>query len=80
MLAINRNNKKIMGKEKSERIQTSLLNAKEKVLLIWLANRQPSRVTSDMLTYFGVAAAVLYAIFCWLSNSNIYCYLKANRI
>lgn len=61
-----------MGKEKSERLQTSLLNAKEKELLIWLGNRQPSWVTSDMLTYFGVAAAVLYALFCWLSNSNVY--------
>lgn len=61
-----------MGKEKSERIQSSLLNAKEKELLIWLGNRQPAWVTSDMLTYFGVAAAALYAMFCWFANCNVY--------
>ena len=50
-----------MGKEKSERLQTSLLNAAEKKVLVKLAKIQPRWVTSDFLTYFGVAAAVLYA-------------------
>lgn len=60
-----------MGKENAERIQTSILNAAEKKALIWLAERQPSWMTSDILTYTGVAAAVFYAFFCWLSNYNI---------
>ncbi len=60
-----------MGKEKSERLQTSLLNAAEKKVLVKLAKIQPRWVTSDFLTYFGVAAAVLYALFCWLANINV---------
>lgn len=60
-----------MKKENSERIQTSLLNAAEKKLLIKLASKQPAWVTSDMLTYFGVVAAVLYAFFCWMANFNV---------
>ena len=40
-----------MGKETSNRIQTSLLNAMEKKVLIWMAERQPLWMTSDMLTY-----------------------------
>ena len=39
-----------MGKETSERIQTSVLNAAEKKVLVWLAQRQPAWVTSDFLT------------------------------
>ena len=60
-----------MGKENSNRLQTSLLNSGEKKLLVWLAKRQPAWVTSDFLTYFGVGAAVLYAAFCWLANYNV---------
>lgn len=60
-----------MEKENSERIQTSLLNAAEKKLLIKLASKQPAWVTSDMLTYFGVVAAILYAFFCWMANFNV---------
>ncbi|WP_294628787.1 CDP-alcohol phosphatidyltransferase family protein [uncultured Bacteroides sp.] len=48
-----------MGKESSNRIQTSLLNAMEKKALIWLAERQPSWMTSDMLTYIGLLGAVV---------------------
>ena len=40
--------KKCMGKELSNRIQTSILNAAEKKVLIWLAERQPKWVTSDI--------------------------------
>ncbi|MDE5969810.1 MAG: CDP-alcohol phosphatidyltransferase family protein [Muribaculaceae bacterium] len=61
-----------MGTENAERIQTSILNRLEKKALVWLAQRQPSWMTSDTLTYFGVVAAVLYAVFCWMSQSNIY--------
>lgn len=61
-----------MGSEKADRIQTSFLNAIEKKALIWLAHRQPSWVTSDMLTYFGMFGAVVCALGYALSNSNIY--------
>ncbi len=60
-----------MGNEKAERIQTSLLNDLEKKALTRLAAGMPSWVTSDMLTYLGVAAAVFYAIFCWLACVNV---------
>lgn len=60
-----------MGKENSNRLQTSLLNGAEKKILVKLASHQPAWVTSDFLTYLGVAAAVLYALFCWLSNYNV---------
>lgn len=60
-----------MDKENSQRIQTSLLNAAEKRLLLKLAEKQPRWVTSDMLTYFGVFAAILYAFFCWMANFNV---------
>ena len=51
-----------MGKELSNRIQTPLLNAAEKKLLIWLAERQPKWMTSDILTYIGVLGAVVCAL------------------
>ena len=51
-----------MGKETSERIQTSVLNAAEKKVLVWLAQRQPAWVTSDFLTYTGVVGALVCAV------------------
>lgn len=60
-----------MGKENSNRLQTSLLNNAEKKLLVKLAQWQPSWVTSDFLTYTGVVAALLYAGSCWLANYNV---------
>ncbi len=60
-----------MGKENSTRQQTSLLNGVEKKLLVKLAGWQPAWVTSDFLTYLGVAAAVLYAASCWLATYNV---------
>ena len=60
-----------MGNENAERIQTSLLNRLEKKVLTWLAERQPVWMTSDTLTFFGVGAAILYAVFCWLSQYNV---------
>lgn len=48
-----------MGKETSNRIQTSLLNAMEKKALIWMAERQPLWMTSDTLTYIGLLGAVI---------------------
>ncbi|MDE5687342.1 MAG: CDP-alcohol phosphatidyltransferase family protein [Paramuribaculum sp.] len=60
-----------MGNENAERIQTSLLNAAEKKALIWAGKRLPLWVTSDMLTYLGVAGAVIYAAFCWMAQCNV---------
>lgn len=60
-----------MGKETSQRIQTSLLNQGEKVLLVWLAKKQPKWMTSDILTYIGVFGSILFAIGGYLSNGNI---------
>ena len=60
-----------MGKETSERIQTSILNAAEKKALVWMAQRLPGWVTSDMLTYLGVAGAVICAVGFVLGNVNV---------
>ena len=60
------------------RIQTSILNAAEKKVLVWLAQRQPKWMTSDILTYIGTVGAVVIAMgyvlasidlnFLWLSS------------
>ncbi len=60
-----------MGKELSNRIQTSILNAAEKKVLIWLAKRQPQWVTSDMLTYIGLGGAFVCALGYILANKNL---------
>ena len=60
-----------MEKEKSERIQTSILNEVEKSALVWLANRQPMWVTSDMLTFIGVMGAFICAIGYALSKYDL---------
>lgn len=66
------------NKADAVRIQTSVLNALEKKLLVWLAERQPAWVTSDILTYVGtfgsmvIAAGYILAAwninFLWLSS------------
>ena len=53
------------------RIQTSILNAAEKKVLVWLAERQPSWMTSDMLTYFGTFGAVVIAVGYILSSIDL---------
>ena len=55
----------------SNRIQTSILNGVERKALIWLAKRQPSWVTSDMLTLVGSIGAVIIAVGYMLSGINI---------
>ncbi len=60
-----------MGSEKSERIQTSILNRAEKVALVWLAERQPRWVTSDLLTWFGVFGSVVCAVGFALAHINL---------
>ena len=60
-----------MGKETSQRIQTSLLNAVEKKVLVWMAERLPGWVTSDMLTFLGVGGAVVCAVGFVLANFDV---------
>ena len=60
-----------MKQEQSRRIQTSVLNAAEKKVLVWLAQRQPRWVTSDGLTAIGVAGAIIVALGYILSNHHI---------
>ena len=53
------------------RIQTSVLNALEKKVLVWLAERQPKWMTSDILTYIGTFGAMVIAAGYILSAWNI---------
>ena len=55
----------------SKRIQTSILNAGEKKLLVWIAKRLPRWVTSDMLTGFGILGAMVVALGYALSSIDI---------
>ena len=57
--------------KKAERIQTSVLNGAERKALVWLANRQPKWVTSDMLTWTGTLGSALFALGYILSYCNI---------
>ena len=60
-----------MEKTQSTRIQTSILNALEKKVLVWLAERQPKWMTSDILTYVGTFGAIVIGLSYYLSNYNI---------
>lgn len=60
-----------MKPEQSTRIQTSLLNAAEKKVLVWLAQRQPWWMTSDVLTAIGVVGAAVVAVSYVLSNYHV---------
>ena len=59
------------NKADAVRIQTSVLNALEKKVLVWLAERQPRWITSDILTYIGTFGAVVIAVGYILSAWNI---------
>ena len=54
------------------RIQTSILNAVEKKVLVWLAKRQPAWMNSDILTYIGTFGAVVIAAGYILSGYNVH--------
>ena len=54
------------------RIQTSVLNGVEKKALLWLAERQPKWVNSDMLTFIGFIGAIIIALGYILSNCNVH--------
>lgn len=58
-------------RKQSVRIQTSILNGPERKLLVYLAERLPEWVTSDMLTFLGTIGAVIIAIGYALSNYNL---------
>ncbi len=60
-----------MENKQSVRIQTSILNPLEKKALVWLAERQPKWVTSDMLTAVGTVGALIIAAGYILSNWNV---------
>lgn len=55
----------------SVRIQTSIFNAAEKKILVWLAERMPAWVTSDMLTAVGVLGSMVIMAGYIRSNVNI---------
>ena len=57
--------------KQAKRIQTSILNAYEKKVLVWLAERMPARMTSDQLTFIGFVGAVIVATGYALSNLNM---------
>ncbi|MBR4775606.1 MAG: CDP-alcohol phosphatidyltransferase family protein [Bacteroidales bacterium] len=58
-------------KKQAQRIQTSLLNPYEKKVLVWLAERMPSWVTSDLLTVVGFLGAIIMAAGYGLSNLDL---------
>ena len=64
----------IMAGNKADavRIQTSVLNALEKKVLVWMAERQPRWMTSDLLTMIGTFGAVVIAVGYILSSRNIH--------
>lgn len=55
----------------SKRIQTSVLNAAEHKILVWLAARQPRWVTSNTLTFIGFLGSLIIAAGYILSNLDI---------
>ena len=58
-------------KKQAARIQTSILNPLEKKILVWLAERMPRWVTSDMLTFVGFLGAIVMATGYALANLNL---------
>lgn len=58
-------------KKQAARIQTSILNPLEKKVLVWLAQRMPQWVTSDMLTFIGFLGAIIMATGYALANLNL---------
>lgn len=61
-----------MATGQAKRIQTSVLNAAEKKVLVWMAERQPGWVTSDLLTLVGSLGAVIIAAGYILSVKHIH--------
>ena len=59
-------------KKQATRIQTSILNPYEKKILVYLAERIPAWVNSDMLTFVGFVGALIMATGYSLSNLNLH--------
>ena len=59
------------GNKQANRIQTSILNPYERKILVWLAERMPAWVTSDMLTALGFVGSLIIATGYALSNLNL---------
>ena len=57
-----------METKQAQRIQTSVLNAAERKLLVWLAERQPRWMTSDALTFIGTFGASDLCSPTWISD------------
>lgn len=60
-----------MDIKQSHRIQTSVLNGMERKALVWLAERQPKWVSSDLLTFIGFIGAAIVAVGFVLSNFSV---------
>ena len=58
--------------KQAARIQTSILNPLEKKALVWLAERMPSWVSSDLLTFVGFIGSLVMATGYALSNLNLH--------
>jgi phosphatidylglycerophosphate synthase len=61
-----------MNDKHAVRIQNSILNGVEKKALVWLAERQPSWVVSDLLTIVGLIGAAMIATGFILCGHNIH--------
>ena len=59
------------SKKQAARIQTSILNPLEKKVLVWLAERMPKWVTSDMLTVVGFFGSIIMATGYALANNDL---------
>ena len=59
------------SKKQAARIQTSILNPLEKKVLVWLAERMPKWVTSDMLTIVGFIGSIIMATGYALANNDL---------
>ncbi|MGM9837789.1 MAG: CDP-alcohol phosphatidyltransferase family protein [Paludibacteraceae bacterium] len=59
------------GEKQAKRIQTSILNGVEHKACVWMAERMPRWVTSDMLSFVGLIGALVIAAGYMLSNLNI---------
>ena len=57
--------------KQAQRIQTSIINAAERKVLLWLAQRQPRWATSDMLTFVGTLGAFLTGLGFFLTKYDI---------
>lgn len=57
--------------KQATRIQTSIFNGLEKRILVWMAERQPRWVSSNLLSFIGFIGAVVIAAGFILSDKNI---------